>query len=171
VRARLAVAREGAYDQYSILRFLLHLVTPEHREYWRRVSEGVLGGSDPRDRSSCGARATRLRVRECLTAPERGVRNREYAAAVARRLSVAWLSGSYELISLSCAGMEEVPKGRWWFYDLLVEFLDHARIKGELGAEIEFTDLDEDGCALVRDALRCRHALTSVELVEAEATP
>jgi hypothetical protein len=50
--------REGAYDQYSILRFLLDEVTPEHREYWRRVSAGVLGGSDPRDRCASLALAS-----------------------------------------------------------------------------------------------------------------
>jgi hypothetical protein len=29
---------------------------------------------------------------------------------------------------------------------------------------IEFTDLDDEWCRLVRDALRCRYELTGVEL-------
>jgi hypothetical protein len=39
---------------------------------------------------------------------------------------------------------------------------------GELGARVEFTDLDDGGRELVGAALRCRFPLTGVEIVEGE---
>jgi hypothetical protein len=52
--------REGIYDQYSILLFLLEQLTPPHQKYWKEVSDGVIEGRDPRRRCSegCGRLAT-----------------------------------------------------------------------------------------------------------------
>ncbi len=52
---------EGAYDQYSILLFILEEMTPSHRDYWKKVGDGVLSGDDPRrrcDEPGCGKLAT-----------------------------------------------------------------------------------------------------------------
>lgn len=46
--------REGRFDQYSILLFLLEQLTPEHSAYWRLIGEGVINGNDKRDRCHCG---------------------------------------------------------------------------------------------------------------------
>jgi hypothetical protein len=50
--------KEGRFDQYSILLYILEEETPEHAEYWKEISAGVLSGADPRDRCHCGKLAT-----------------------------------------------------------------------------------------------------------------
>lgn len=53
--------REGRFDQYSILLFLLEEMTPSHADYWKEISDGVVSGRDPRRRCAeegCGRLAT-----------------------------------------------------------------------------------------------------------------
>jgi|SRR5882672_3034311 len=46
--------KEGRFDQYSILLFLLEEMTLDHAKYWRDISESILAGADKRDRCHCG---------------------------------------------------------------------------------------------------------------------
>lgn len=50
--------RDMRFDQCSIVLFIFELLTPQHSEYWRRISDGVVAGHDPRRRCRCGALAT-----------------------------------------------------------------------------------------------------------------
>ena len=43
----------GRFDMYSIIQFMFE-GRESHGEYWKRISEGVLEGEDPRDRCSNG---------------------------------------------------------------------------------------------------------------------
>ena len=53
------------YDSVSIARWLLELCgNDDHAAYWRKVSTGMLTGSDPRDRCRCGKLAQVFSVRE-----------------------------------------------------------------------------------------------------------
>lgn len=52
---------EGRFDQYSILLFILEALTPRHAAFWKKISDGVLDGEDPRDRckiEGCGQLST-----------------------------------------------------------------------------------------------------------------
>jgi hypothetical protein len=49
--------KEGRFDQYSILLFILEEVTADHAKYWKGVSDGIVAGKDPRDRCACGTLA------------------------------------------------------------------------------------------------------------------
>lgn len=51
----------GLYDQYTIIR-LLYEANRSHGEYWKKVSNGVLSGNDPRDRCECGKLSTTTRI-------------------------------------------------------------------------------------------------------------
>jgi hypothetical protein len=46
--------REMRFDQCSILFYLAEEKWKDHAEYWKKVSEGILAGKDPRDRCHCG---------------------------------------------------------------------------------------------------------------------
>jgi hypothetical protein len=50
--------REGRFDQYSILLFILEAMTKSHADYWKKISDGILAGNDPRHRCDCGKLAT-----------------------------------------------------------------------------------------------------------------
>lgn len=45
------------YDQTTICRLIFE-ANRGHAEYWKRISDGVRSGNDPRDRCKCGALAT-----------------------------------------------------------------------------------------------------------------
>jgi hypothetical protein len=42
------------FDQYSILLFILELMTERHARYWADVSDAIVAGKDKRDRCHCG---------------------------------------------------------------------------------------------------------------------
>jgi hypothetical protein len=50
--------KQGLYDQESIALYILRGSQPSHAKYWKKVGDGVLAGSDPRDRCPCGALST-----------------------------------------------------------------------------------------------------------------
>lgn len=50
--------KEQRYDQYSILLFILDLMTERHALYWSKVSEAIVAGKDERKRCHCGNLAT-----------------------------------------------------------------------------------------------------------------
>ena len=47
----------GRFDQYSIVEFIF-ASQESHGEYWKKISEGVLAGDDPRRRCPGGRLAT-----------------------------------------------------------------------------------------------------------------
>lgn len=49
---------ERRFDQYSILFFILDLMTESHALYWSKVSEAIVNGKDQRNRCHCGKLAT-----------------------------------------------------------------------------------------------------------------
>lgn len=48
----------GLYDQYTIASQILLALAERHAKYWAKVSDGILSGSDPRERCACGALGT-----------------------------------------------------------------------------------------------------------------
>lgn len=45
---------EERFDSYSIALFILEAMTDSHAAFWKKISEGVLSGNDPRKRCDCG---------------------------------------------------------------------------------------------------------------------
>jgi hypothetical protein len=114
-------------------------------------------------------RAIRITLRECVINPEHGIINSADVAAVARRISAAWLYQPVDLIRLSCAGLEDFGRLYQWFVRELLFALDAARYASELGGEIEFVDLDDEGRAMLGEELGRHYQVTSVELVREAA--
>jgi hypothetical protein len=50
--------KEQRYDQYSILLFILDVMTERHALYWSKVSEAIVAGKDERERCYCGKLST-----------------------------------------------------------------------------------------------------------------
>ncbi len=59
--------RHERYDQWSVLLYIMQVLAPGHGDYWKRISDGILAGEDPRDRCHCGELSTSCTISKGTT--------------------------------------------------------------------------------------------------------